>query len=159
MTINAGSSKPLLDVTVRGIPAPQGSKRAYVNRYTGRAALTESSKKVRPWRDAVRSSIAAQWLAPTLDEPLRLWVVFAFARPAGHFGTGRNATVLKASAPISHTGKPDLDKLVRSTMDAIKDAGVVRDDSRIVEITAYKLYVGGLMEHPGAHIIIRRMTP
>ena len=46
---------------------------------------------------------------------------------------------------------PDLDKLIRSTGDALKTAGVYTDDSRVVGITAVKVYA----DTPGADIIVR----
>jgi Holliday junction resolvase RusA-like endonuclease len=51
-------------------------------------------------------------------------------RPKGHFGTGRKAGVLKATAPPLPTSSPDLDKLQRSLGDALN--GVMwRDDALI----------------------------
>jgi Holliday junction resolvase RusA-like endonuclease len=51
-------------------------------------------------------------------------------RPKSHYGTGKNAHVLKASAPPLPTSAPDLDKLQRSLGDALN--GVMwRDDALI----------------------------
>jgi Holliday junction resolvase RusA-like endonuclease len=36
--------------------------------------------------------------------------------------------------------RPDLDKLLRSTLDGLTDAGVWRDDSQVVSISAAKVY-------------------
>jgi len=127
-----------LFLTVAGLPAPQGSKR-----HVGRGVMVESSKKVKPWRDAVRGEAAAAMLAQGLarfDGPLQLIVTFYFPRPASHYGTGRNAGVLKASAPAAPAVMPDLSKLVRSTEDALTDAGVWADDSRVVLVEARKRY-------------------
>src|SRR5690606_26788393 len=115
-----------LMVRVYGIPAPQGSKR-----HVGGGRMIESSKKVGPWREAVKSAVlAVTGGAPTtLDgEPVEIAMTFYLPRPKSHYGTGRNAGRVRDSAPTEPTTKPDLDKLVRSTLDALTDVGVLRDD-------------------------------
>jgi len=66
------------------------------------------------------------------------------------------------SAPkrrIYPDGKPDLDKLCRSTWDALAQAGAIEDDSRVVRSSLKKLYVGhaDALPHPGAVIFISSM--
>ncbi|MEV7684516.1 RusA family crossover junction endodeoxyribonuclease [Streptomyces bungoensis] len=151
---------PAFHITVHGTPAPQGSK----NRNAA-GALYESSAKVKPWREAVKSAALdalaydEAWLP--LDEPVRVDVVFTLLRPKHHYGTGRNAGVLKPSAPEHPTGKPDLDKLVRSTQDALTDAGVLRDDSVVTAVLATKTFVltgADALSHPGAVIRVWRLN-
>lgn len=144
---------PALQLTVYGSPAPQGSK----NR-NAHGALYESSAAVKPWREAVKTAALdalhhdGGWVA--LDGPVWLDVQFSLRRPKNHYGTGRNAGRLKASAPPYPTTTPDLDKLVRSTQDALKDAGVVTDDSVVASLSATKVYVfwGDALRTPGAVI-------
>lgn len=129
-----------LQFEVIGTPAPQGSKR-----HVGKGRMVESSKKVKPWRqDVVAAATEAAerrgWSAP--DGPVFIRVRFLLRRPAGHYGTGRNADFLKASAPDYPGVKPDLDKLVRSTLDALTTAGVIADDARVVSLEALKEYAG-----------------
>lgn len=144
----------LLDVIVRGLPAPQGSKR-----HVGRGILVESSKRVKPWRDAVRSTVADAWPHDSFDGPVIVELTFAFPRPAGHYGTGRNAGTLKASAPLRPAGLPDVDKLARSTLDGIVAAGVLRDDARVVDLHARKRYCWHpVLPQPGARILIRQVS-
>lgn len=151
---------PALLLTAHGTPGPQGSKTR-----NAAGAMYESSAKVKPWREAVKS-VALDALAhddawTPLDEPVRLEIVFTLPRPKSHYGTGRNAGVLKASAPTHPTGKPDLDKLLRSTQDALKDAGVLRDDSVVTATTATKTYVftgSDALSHPGAVIRVWRLN-
>jgi Holliday junction resolvase RusA-like endonuclease len=72
-----------------------------------------------------------------------------------------------ASAPKRRVTWPttrdsgDIDKLLRSTFDALTTAGAIADDSRIVEITARKVFPGeGLdaLETPGAVIRVWRLA-
>lgn len=123
-----------VEFSVVGLPAPQGSKRAFVNRHTGRAALVESSSRHKDWRALVALTAAEhRHLLGIPPEPLagglNLAAVFSFPRPASHYGAGKNARVLKPSAPQA-VGTPDLSKLVRSIEDAM--TGIVyRDDAQI----------------------------
>lgn len=137
---------------VHGTPAPMGSKR-----HVGNGKMIESSKAVKPWRQAVASA-AVDALPPEgwtpMDGPLILHVIFIFPRPASHYGTGRNAGTLKPNAPVYKSSAPDLSKLVRSTEDALTDAGVWRNDARVARILAEKTYG----DSPGAVITIRSLT-
>ncbi len=117
----------MISFTVTGNPAPQGSKKFVGTTKTGRGLMVESSKKVKPWRMDVKAAAEAAreahaGMAP-LDGPLVVTMVFTLPKPA--------------SAPKKRTTwpdkKPDLSKLARSTEDAISDAGLWADDSRVVE--------------------------
>lgn len=100
--------------TVLGTPAPQGSKR-----HVGRGVMIESSKKVRPWREAVKASAPA---GPCLDGPIAVRMVFTVARPK----SARRAEQVPYRTP-------DLSKLARATEDAITEAGLWADDARVAE--------------------------
>jgi crossover junction endodeoxyribonuclease RusA len=94
-----------------------------------------------------------------LEEPPILGAVelrlgFDLPRPAGHYGTGRNAAVLKPSAPVHPITVPDLDKLVRCVSDAITDARLWADDSQVVSLVTAKRYG----EQPGVHITVTELT-
>lgn len=143
-----------LIVRVYGIPAPQGSKR-----HVGGGRMIESSKKVGPWREAVKAAVltATGRRPTTVDGPVQVDVTFFLPRPKGHYGTGRNAGRVRDSAPAEPTTKPDLDKLLRSTMDALTDVGVLRDDAQVVRIKAAKGY-SRPEESPGATIRVWRLA-
>lgn len=151
----------VLSFTVHGMPAPQGSKRVVTagGKAGGRAVLAESSKRVKPWREAVKEAAADAiadydangWDFRPLAGPVGLEVHFRFSRPKGHYGTGRNAGKLRASAPLRPAVAPDLSKLIRSTEDALTEAGVWRDDALVVSVVAGKWYSE---DGPGAIITI-----
>ena len=148
---------PAITITVYGLAAPQGSKR-----HVGHGVMIESSKRVKPWRQDVKT--AALQVVDTLpgwvplDGPLSVAMTFAFLRPKGHHGTGRNAGIVKASAPTRPAVMPDLSKLVRSTEDAL--TGVAwADDARVVEYRRLgKHYCGSadldVLDMPGCVIRI-----
>jgi Holliday junction resolvase RusA-like endonuclease len=125
-----------LTITVHGRPAPQGSKRAFVIRggpRKGQAAVIESSHdRVKSWRQAVVDAACAVKTFPALEGPLALAMVFYLPRPKDHYRTGRNAHLLRDSAPAYPAGTPDLGKLARSTEDALTCALIWRDDAQVV---------------------------
>lgn len=132
----------MITFAVRGIPAPQGSKRAIINRYTHRVALIESSERVKPWRADIRAAAEeAMGARSAIEGPVTLSLSFLMPRPKGHFGTGKNAGRLRDQAPAWPVGKPDLDKLVRAVLDGLKGIVYV-DDSQVVQMFAAMRYVG-----------------
>ena len=130
-----------LTIRVNGQPAPQGSKRGFVVK--GRVVMAESSVKVKPWRQDVAAAATdaaaeAGWVAPA--GPIEVITTFYLPRPRYHYRTGKRAGELKPTAPVLVDKKPDLDKLVRATLDALTTAGVIRDDSQISFLSASKVY-------------------
>lgn len=112
---------------VIGTPAPQGSKR-----HVGHGVMIESSKAVKPWRQAVAyAACTARNGAAAFDGPVSLVVTFVLPRPA---------SASRKRVALGPCRKPDLDKLLRSTLDGITEAGVWTDDARVVAITAVKRY-------------------
>jgi crossover junction endodeoxyribonuclease RusA len=125
-----------LTFSIIGTPAPQGSKTR--NRY---GAVYESSPKVKPWRQDVQSAAReAMGGSHVYVGPVIVGVRFRLPRPKGHYGTGRNAGQLRPSAPKVPDVKPDIDKLVRSTLDGMGEAGVWRDDAQVVGLWVVKEY-------------------
>lgn len=114
-------------IVVLGTPGPQGSKRFLGNSKTGRGILVESSKKVKPWREAVvyaaREVVQQGGYPFPLDAALVVSMVFTLAKP-------QSAPKRRVTYPCR---TPDLSKLARSTEDALTQAGVWRDDARVVE--------------------------
>lgn len=127
-----------LNFTVHGMPAAQGSKR-----HVGNGRMVESSKKVAPWRqDVIAAAMGAAekagWVTPT--GPIWVGIDFYLPRPQTHYGTGKNAGVLKPTAPPWHSSRPDVDKLIRALFDALTISGVIRDDSQIAIVHVTKCY-------------------
>ena len=114
--------------------------------------MVESSAKVRPWREAVRQEALKIGLVVS-DQPIYLHLLFRFHRPKGHYNAKGQ---IKPSAPTTHTTRPDLDKLARSTLDAL--TGVLfRDDSQVAFLVASKEYaMPGELE--GCQIEIRTIS-
>lgn len=157
----------LFTTTVRGTPAPQGSKHARPiyrgsgpnQQFTGKVATVESSDtRVKTWRGDVRAAAetvmeSMPGLFP-LAGPLVVRLVMSVARPKSHYGTRG----LLPSAPKQPSGQPDLSKLARSTEDALGSAGVFKSDAQIVEYARLaKVYIASdpdSLSYPGARIQI-----
>lgn len=153
------SSSARLVIEALGMPAPQGSKR-----YVGNGIMIENSPRVKPWREDVKqAALKALDETPTWNrehKQIVMHVVFTLPRPRSHYRTGKFANFLRDGAPSLHSTKPDLDKLLRSTCDALTTAGVYADDSRIVQVFAVKAYEtraslpNGAMDKAGARIVL-----
>lgn len=118
---------------------PQGSKRAFVvpgkNGAKARAVVVDVAKdKMRSYRTDVRfeAMVALQALSiaqPMAErhEPIELTFEFMFVRPPS------------AAKRCYPTVAPDIDKLCRSTIDAM--IGVLyADDAQVVRVTMEKIY-------------------
>jgi Holliday junction resolvase RusA-like endonuclease len=128
-----------VSLSVIGDPASQGSHAIMQGRI-----VQVNSKKHKAWRNAITqtalATLPADW--EPIDEPCELIVNFYMPKPAS----------VKRLLP---TVSPDLDKLIRAVGDSLTDSGVVVDDSRIVRISARKLYAIGI--EPGATILVKTL--
>lgn len=132
--------RPLVVFEVPGAPVTQGSKSV-----TKRGVMYDSNAAVlKPWRGLVTAVAARHRLPAPLDGPVELRLRFFLPRPRSHYRTGRNSHLLRDSAPpFPHgRGTGDLDKLTRAVGDSLTDAGVIVDDSIIVDERLSKRYAG-----------------
>ncbi len=136
-----------LRFTVVGHPEPGGSKRAFAIRRggvpTGRIAVSDANPRAKSWQrlvaEAAMQAVHEQGWECVQQAPCEIELTFYRQRAKGHYGTGKNAEVLKRTAPSRPTQAPDAKKLARGTTDALK--GIVwRDDSQAVRDVATKRY-------------------
>lgn len=123
---------------VAGKPQSQGSKNWTPN---GMKEFNEDS--LRPWRVAITAEAVAEMRRTgfeTLTGAVYVTVDFLYIRPKSHFGTGRNAAILKPSAPLFKPTMPDIDKLTRAVLDSLTNATVFKDDAQVVHLNATKVY-------------------
>lgn len=137
---------------VFGDPVPQGSKR-----HVGHGVLVESGgERLKTWREDVKQAAMTALEQTTFAPrgPVEVGVVFSMRRPQSHFTTSKaRPRDLKPNAPLMHTQRPDIDKIVRSTLDALTSAGAVSDDSLISHLQASKTWCD-VAELPGAYITV-----
>ena len=149
--------------TVPGAPVPGGSKKvipraglrypltvASAKHLLGLVLVIDDNDRTKQWKKAVRQAAVFSFNGqPPLFGPLRLDVRFQLPRPKAHFTT---AGVLRESAPVFPTKRPDATKLLRAVEDAL--TGVVwLDDAQVVEQHVSKAFVGG-GEDPDVNIVV-----
>jgi crossover junction endodeoxyribonuclease RusA len=140
-----------LGFRVYGIPAPQGSKNSGVSATTGKSFVYEqSSKTLKPWRTAIKeAALAARGDTPTKTGPIALSIILMMPRPA-------SVSEKKRKWP---SVRPDLDKMIRGVCDALKEAGIYKDDAQVVQINAEKRYATDDIQYsPGAWIVVAEIT-
>lgn len=121
-----------MKLEVVGVPIGQGSKKAFVNKTTGRAVVVdEKSRALKDWRAAIANAARDELgrvPRPPMDGPIEVKIYFRFAN--------------SKSDPYRfwHAVKPDLDKLVRAVFDALTEGGAIRDDARICALTTKKRF-------------------
>lgn len=144
-----------ISFSVPGVPVQGGSKKAFPYRKQGklRIAITDvTGDRGKHWRAKTALAGAKAMQEAGLDAPIRTAILFGVTfympRPKAHYGSGKNQCIVKNSAPLHMIFMPDLDKLVRSTQDAL--SGVVWEDDRlIIDVNAKKFYA---QKNPGAVI-------
>lgn len=134
----------IISFFVEGIPTPQGSKTAF--RKGNKTILidggsADAHKRNKAWRKAVlerATQIVSDGIGNfPLDEPTHLSLFFYFDRPKSQ----------KKAGPWKST-TPDVSKLIRSVEDSLQGPLLV-NDSRIVSVHAYKMYIDGTHPKPG----------
>jgi Holliday junction resolvase RusA-like endonuclease len=140
----SGRDQAAYVIEVLGTPAPKGSVRAFFKPGMARAMIVKDNKDPqRAWdasvREAAYEAVGKPEAPPFVDVALEVTITFRITRPGGHWGKGKNAGKLAPTAPRWPRVKPDIDKLARSTLDAL--TGIVfDDDARIVDLKVRKEY-------------------
>lgn len=131
--------------TIMGKPPKQ-----FIKFYPPKATKEREELVAKTWR----ASGIGHWPE---GRPLALRVSALFARPAYHFGTGRNADEVKARYEHAHPGKGggqrkgqprtggDLDNIVKLVKDGLSGVAYL-DDGQVCEIAATK----GFVDHTAA---------
>jgi crossover junction endodeoxyribonuclease RusA len=131
---------PWLQVTVEGSPVPQGSFR-----HVGNGRIISANPKLNSWRQTIADQVSTQTPVRLIEGSCRVELVFTLPRP-------KSVSIKRRAHP---TTKPDLDKLVRATLDAIsleRYIQILTDDSIVTDLHAAKRYA----DHtpPGVRIFI-----
>jgi Holliday junction resolvase RusA-like endonuclease len=142
----------------RAVPILKGGQRI------GTRVIEDGSKQnreaKRTWREDLRTAARDAMLEQAWEREHGAVVcefVFYRQRPAGHYGTGRNARLLKPSAPAWPTGKPDALKLARAAEDAL--TGVVwADDAQVVSGLQIKAWTCRYVGREGLSVLVRQAT-
>lgn len=161
MTVQTDQGKPLLPLLAKwvaagacGWPRPKGSLDFHRNGH-----VAENNNMSKPWRQtmaaafrqvtSVRGSRPGRWTCKPgwpLDEPVIVSAIFVFPRPA---------KCMFGFPATRDTG--DLDKLMRNLLDAMGDANVYVDDSRVIGFReTFSMYTGAVFLEPGVSVQVYR---
>jgi Holliday junction resolvase RusA-like endonuclease len=131
---------PALAVAIPGKPRTQGSMTLARNPRTG-AEFAKYGEHTVAHRNLAVHLFRAAWAgSEPLAGPVAVRILATFARPKAHYGTGRNAGVLKDWAPVWHDQAPDSDKVARLLLDAMTIAGVYWDDAQVAVLRVEKVW-------------------
>lgn len=123
------------------IPVPQS--RARMTTKNGHTFMYDSpkSKKYKEFiAESVKASARSQLFSDAVSsDAVSMVLAFRMPRPKSHYGTGKNKHTLKVKAPFWHTGKPDLDNLVKSVKDALEGV-CYQNDSQVCVEKSKKFY-------------------
>jgi len=131
---------PYLQLTVEGNPVPQGSFR-----HVGNGRIISANPKLNDWRQTIADQIGLQTPVRLIEGSIRVDLVFTLERPKS----------VSSGMRAKPTVKPDLDKLVRATLDAIsleRYIQLIGDDSQVTDLHAAKRYSDH--RRPGVTIMI-----
>lgn len=122
---------------IPGIPTPQGSKKAFI--INKRAVLVDASVDNKGWRKTVTTHIENHKDYKQIKGAVNVSFIFSMPRA-------------KSNTKKQMIQKPDIDKLIRSVMDALTDSAIIEDDCRVVSLTAQKKWADDLQ--PGVFIAV-----
>lgn len=95
-------------------------------------------KKLPAWRQAIKLVCGSRYRGEPIDHPVKVTVVFYLPKPK------RPRFELPATAV-------DCDKTQRALGDGLEQAGVLKNDARIIHWDARQEYT---TDQPGAHVVV-----
>lgn len=116
---------------IHGEPIAQGRPRACV---IGGQARMYTPKKSATWCAQAVEVLACHWDGAPRTEPARVAIDAVFSRPK---------RLMRRKDPqerIVHSSKPDADNVAKAVLDAMKKAGVLRDDAQVHDLAVRKWY-------------------
>jgi len=148
----------IIELFIEGEPVAQPRPRAVS---MGGKARMYNPKTAKAWKKLIGIRVSSFLLSKGITSPMMGAVavrsVFYLQRPKSHYGTGRNASRLKDSAPAFCTKKPDLDNLQKAVFDALTDIQAWHDDSQVIDECTVKKWADG--RGPGLFLTIEPIEP
>lgn len=157
-----GSATAFVPLDSRGYPMARGGRNRDGSYRKGSVIVnvTSDNAQLKKWRKAIADAAREAWgdRTPIEAESLMVEAHFYLKRPDGHWGSGRNAHLLKDWAPAAPLTFPDADKLLRAALDGM--TGIIyKDDSLVTKAPPEKHYAvpdGSEHEGQGMTIVVLR---
>lgn len=143
---------PPIHFFAEGEPKPQPRVKA---RNMGAHAGVYTPSTAAEWKE--RIAIAARPFVPAapITSPLKVTLGFRFARPRGHYRSGKRAHELRDNAPQYHTGRYDCDNLAKAVMDQLTVIRMWHDDGQVAVLRVTKMYESGPI---GCYVTIEELN-
>ena len=146
----------LLDITVPGTPV--GAARPRVVRLKTGASHTFMPDGPVRWEHDCVLYARAGILGTAYGVPVSVEITAHHARPE------RLCRKKDPVAPFPAMCKPDIDNVAKLVLDALVKAGVMDDDTQVVELVARRMYLPhpgacGAGDRPRVHIVVRAVQP
>lgn len=144
----------MMHATIPGAPVGKGRPRlttrgGFARAYTPKPTLT--------WEAGAAMVLRSAWGKAPHDGPVRVTVDAVASRPKAMLPREMGGSAPKSRPPpvgrCWRTTKPDVDNVAKATLDALVQAGVIRDDVQVVELVARSLYAA-LDEGPCVEVTV-----
>jgi len=138
-----------------GTPVPDGRpKFARMGKFT----RVYMPKKVTDYRTKLKVAYLKVYpRRPPLDGAISIAIKVAMPRPLSHFGTGRNAGIIKDRFKyVHHVQKPDCDNFAKMVLDALNGVAYL-DDSQCIKLSVHKYWSHGELNEGAIFIEINEI--
>ena len=119
------------ECVIPGAPIGKGRPRATK---MGNHVRLYTPKRTADWERSSALIMKNEWRSAPLDGVCRVDVVAVFPRPK---------RLMRKKDPqhrVWHSSKPDIDNVCKSALDSMVMAGIIRDDTQVVILTAKSVY-------------------
>lgn len=139
--MSIASPEPNITFWVEAPPHPQPRPQVAVRGGKPMAFTPDKSGKLNVWKRAVKYAVRPFVQADPMGGPVFVQIDYYLPRPASHLATRHGRPQVghpKPSAPTHHLQKPDLDNLIKSTLDAITEMRLWEDDAQVTQLATSK---------------------
>ena len=150
----------ILSVSIPGQPVGKGRPRASIRGFgTPKAHIAmHTPQKTATWEASAAWALRGEWRGqPPIDRPVAVTVWAVGVRPKSEIPSARKlATAPELAGRLWRPTKPDVDNVIKAALDALVNAGVLRDDVLVVDVRGLSLWAS-LTEGPSVAIEVREV--
>jgi len=148
----------ILRISIPGQPVGKGRPRASIRGFgTARAHIAmHTPKKTATWEASAEWALRGAWLGrESLNHPVAVTVWAVGRRPQSQVPSDRKlAAHPELGLRMWRPTKPDVDNVIKAALDALVNAGVLRDDVLVVDVRGLSLWAS-IAEGPKVVIEVR----
>jgi Holliday junction resolvase RusA-like endonuclease len=130
---------------VFGPAQTQGSKQGFLHPKLKRVVIVDANDHaLKGWRSEWVGEMAKCRPGRPVDSAVAISILVYVRRPSAHYGSGKNAGILKSNAPVIPPSGKDNDKICRAILDAGQIAGWYTNDARVADLQIKRRYDEGI---------------